>query len=333
MLRRRRRRFSLGWRLSPFGILLLIALVLVIAAICFPSPSVLTKPEKSPAQPELIIKKPNMISVYSDSDVIQMALEEYLVCVVAAEMPASYEPEALKAQAVAARTYTLYKKNNGGCSAHNGADICTNSSHCQAYITKKEMEINWGDEAKVNLEKIQTAVNETKGQVLLYQGEEIQVFYHASSGGQTENCENVYSQALPYLVGVKSDGEQDSRNFYGEVEVTADRFTAAMKKYSPSIQIDTDDIFSGIGKITRFDSGRVQSIKIGNETFTGREIREIFSLNSANFTINIADNITFSTIGFGHGVGMSQTGANAMAKQGASYAEILSHYYTGVTIE
>ena len=144
------------------------------------------------------------------SEIEEIDLEEYLVCVVAAEMPASFEPEALKAQAVAARTYTLYKTNNGGCSAHTGADICTQSSHCQAYITKENMIKNWGDNADIYLDKIQTAVLQTEGQILLYEGDEIEVFYHASSGGQTENCENVYSKALPYLVSVKSEGEQDS---------------------------------------------------------------------------------------------------------------------------
>ena len=261
---------------------------------------------------------------------IRDRLEEYLIGVVAAEMPASYDIEALKAQAVAARTYTMYKMNNGGCGAHKGADICTDSGHCQAYMSRDDMDKFWGDDADAYLSKITQAVNATSGQVLLYGGQEIQVFYHACSGGQTENCENVYSQALPYLVSVDSDGEEDYSKFYGEVTVGYDAFLDAMIDFSPSIRID--DVRTCIGDIVRFDSGRIESIEIGSETFTGREIRGIFSLNSANFTIYMDDGVTFETLGFGHGVGMSQTGANAMAQDGADYKQILTHYYTGVTI-
>ncbi len=143
----------------------------------------------------------------------------------------------------------------------------------------------------------------------------------------------VYSEALPYLVSVESNGEEEYSKFYGEVTVTPQEFVNAMKKYSPSIEIDTNDIASSIGKITRYDSGRVESIRIGNESFTGREVRTIFSLNSADFTIEVKNDITFSTVGFGHGVGMSQDGADAMAKKGFGYIDILKHYYTGVTIE
>ncbi len=328
MIKRRRK------RLSKQGVIFLLAIVFVLLTVIFSTTKNLPETEKIPTQPEITIEKSEIIHVYNEGEIIDMELEEYLVCVVAAEMPASFEPEALKAQAVAARTYTLYKKNHGGCSAHSGADICTDSSHCQAYIAKEQMREQWKDNTQMYLNKIQSAVEATKGQVLFYEGEEIQVFYHASSGGQTENCENVYSQALPYLVGVKSEGEQDSNNFYGEVSVTSKEFADVMRDYSPGIKIDTEDVSLCIGSITRFDSGRVQSIVIGSQTFTGREIREVFSLNSANFTINAEkDNIIFSTIGYGHGVGMSQTGANAMAKQGADYKQILAHYYTGVTIE
>jgi stage II sporulation protein D len=188
---------------------------------------------------------------------------------------------------------------------------------------------NWDGDAAVNTQKIVAAVNDTCGEMIYYDGDEIQVFFHASSGGHTENSENVYGQALPYLVSVDSDGEESSSHYYGELTVSRDEFITKMTAFSPSIRFDSDAL---IGSITRFNSGRVQSITVGSETFTGREIRGIFSLNSANFTIEEGSNITFSTIGFGHGVGMSQTGANAMAKNGADYMQILTHYFTGVTV-
>jgi stage II sporulation protein D len=167
--------------------------------------------------------------------------------------------------------------------------------------------------------------------MIYYDGEEIQVFFHASSGGRTENSENVYPEALPYLVSVNSEGEESSSRYYGEVEVGHSHFIKKMKAFSPSISFDGQAL---IGHIKRFSSGRVQSIEVGSETFTGREIREVFSLNSTNFSIkDDGDNIKFSTIGFGHGVGMSQTGANAMAKKGADYIDILTHYFTGVIVQ
>jgi stage II sporulation protein D len=276
-------------------------------------------------------KEDQSVSVYLDGKCVDMDLEEYLIRVVAAEMPASYVPEALKAQAIAARTYTLYRKHNGGCGAHAGADICADSSHCQAYMTDKEMDKAWGGNREKNLQKVTQAVSSTKGKELYYQGEEIQVFYFSSSGGMTENSENVYSKALPYLVSVSSEGEESYANYYGKVTVGYDEFVSRMKKFSPSIQLTGSA--ADIGEVMRFESGRVESIRVGNETFNGREIRQIFTLNSTNFTIETGDKITFSTVGYGHGVGMSQTGANEMAKKGADYIKILTHYYTGVNIK
>ena len=324
-------------RLSPEGMVLLAIVLFVLLAVIYPLVSVLTgrkqnaSPTVEPGSPELeILTRNTTVTVWLDGMITDMPLEEYLIGVVAAEMPASYEPEALKAQAVAARTYTLYKRDHGGCSAHPGADICTNSGHCQAYVTEEEMKKNWGGKKVEYLSKITDAVTSTSGQIIYYNGEEIQVFYHASSGGHTEDSENVYSQALPYLRSVDSEGEEDSSHYYGEITVSVSDFKKKMEAFSPGLSFDGVPL---TGDITRFESGRVESIEIGNQSFTGREIREVFSLNSANFTIDrSADGITFHTVGFGHGVGMSQTGANAMAKQGADYIEILTHYFSGVTV-
>jgi stage II sporulation protein D len=324
-------------RLSPEGVVLLAIVVFVLLAVVYPAVSILTH-RKNPDSPSVqpgaidmeIITQGIDINVWLDGTLTQMPLEEYLVGVVAAEMPASYEPEALKAQAVAARTYTLYKKDHGGCSAHKGADICTQSAHCQAYVTSQEMADNWGDKNQEYLAKIMAAVTATVGQVIYYNDEAIQVFYHASAGGRTENSENVYTKALPYLKSVESEGEEESSRYYGEVTVSLGDFKSRMQKFSPGLSFDGMPL---IGGIKRFDSGRVESIEVGSQAFTGREIRGVFSLNSANFTVAQTDtHITFHTVGFGHGVGMSQTGANAMAKNGAGYIEILTHYFSGVTV-
>jgi stage II sporulation protein D len=192
------------------------------------------------------------------------------------------------------------------------------------------MKTSWGGHYDEYLAKIEDAVYATRGQEIYYRGEEIQVFYHSSSGGMTEDCANVYAESLPYLVSVESVGEESYSNYYGKVTVSYGEFVNEMEAYSSSIRLSGSA--EDIGEIKRFESGRVESIKIGDETFTGREIRQIFGLNSTNFTIKCTDEITFSTVGFGHGVGMSQTGANEMAKNGADYNEILEHYFTGVTI-
>ncbi len=332
-IRRRYRR-----RLSREGVVVVGIIIFVLVIIIFPALFAKKQPADSPEDlvPEIEFSITSMkggsdeVCVWLDGTLKDMPLDEYVVGVVAAEMPASFESEALKAQAVAARTYTLYKKNHGGCSAHSGADICSDSTHCQAYMTADEMAAAWGADTKTNLEKIMSAVQETSGEMIYYEGEQIQVFFHASSGGRTENSENVYSKALPYLVSVESSGEENSSHYYGEVTVSRDDFIRRMKAFSASISFDKQKL---IGDIVRFESGRVQSIEVGNETFTGREIREIFGLNSTNFTINADQDITFSTIGFGHGVGMSQTGANAMAKEGYNYIDILMHYFRGVTVQ
>jgi stage II sporulation protein D len=195
------------------------------------------------------------------------------------------------------------------------------------------MQNNWKGNFEANLNKVKTAIAQTSGQRIYYDGEEIQAFYHACSGGWTEDCGNVYQESLPYLKSVESSGEEGYSHYYGRVSVTPQEFVDAMKEFSPSINIDAGGLETSIGDIKRFDSGRVESIKIGNEYFTGREVRGIFKLNSADFTVSVADEVIFDTVGFGHGVGMSQDGADAMAKRGANYIDILKHYYTGVTVK
>ena len=266
-----------------------------------------------------------------------MALEDYIVCVVAGEMPASYEKEALKAQAVAARTYTVSKirsAGGGGCNQGENADICTSSAHCQAFVDMETRKANWGADYAVYEQKIEEAVAETAGQILVYDGKPIEALYHASSGGKTEDVENVYSNALPYLKSVDSPGEGTMGSNSAEKKFTNEEFVQIFKEKYPEMELYAENLQGQITIVSRYESGRVETIKIGDKTFSGKDMRSILGLNSANFKIRLAaDSLTFETSGFGHGVGMSQAGANAMAQAGSSYDEILTHYYTGVEIK
>ena len=276
------------------------------------------------------------VAVYNHErgSVDNMDMDDYILCVVAGEMPASFHIEALKAQAISARTYTIYKSKHSGCTDTDKlADICTNSSHCQAYVSIEEMKENWGEDFQENYLKIKRAVDKTRGEVIVYSGDVIEVFYHASAGGMTEDSGHVFSAQRPYLVSVDSGGEQDSRNYYSEESFNYSQFIETLKSLDRDFEIDTDDIETQITKPIRYDTGRVDTIMIGNKTFQGTKIRKAFGLKSTNFDIDVdKDEIVFSCIGFGHGVGMSQNGANAMAKAGSGYIEILKHYFSGVDI-
>lgn len=275
------------------------------------------------------------VYVEKEKKVVTMDLEEYIICVVSAEMPVSYELEALKAQACAARTFAVSRMmQNGGCSKASGAQVCTSSNHCQAYISVEDMKKNWGSDYEIKCNKIKKAVSETKGQIITYQNKPISALYHSTSGGYTENSEDVFVTAKPYLRSVISEGEEPyAPRFYGQVKVSYKDFISKLKAFDKDIQITEENIETKIMDIKRTNTNRVEQLKIDDKAITGREFRGLFGLNSTNFKINFENkHVVFNTIGFGHGVGMSQTGANAMAKKGAKYGEILKHYYTGVSI-
>ncbi|MDP2892286.1 MAG: stage II sporulation protein D [Bacillota bacterium] len=277
----------------------------------------------------------NTVRVYdvSSSKLVEMDLEGYVLGVLAGEMPASYEMEALKAQAVAARTFTIEKMENGGCGKASGAQVCTDSTHCQAYCSEQERMKKWGASFDENEKKLRQAVEATRGEIMLYHDEPILALFHSSSGGITEDVENVFSQALPYLRSVKSEGEENEPRFSSNRIISKDEFKSTVKSRSGSARFEAGNAAAWIGDIVRFPSGRVKSIIIGGTSFTGREVRGMFELDSTNFDIAFKNgDVIFSTRGYGHGVGMSQTGADAMAKRGASYREILMHYYTGIEI-
>lgn len=266
-------------------------------------------------------------------EIEELPIDEYLYGVVSAEMPVKYDIEALKAQAVVARTYTIYQitHSNG---KHNNADICDNYACCQAWISKEDRLAKWDKpEAENNWQKIVNAVNSTQGKVITYNGEIIDAFFHSNSGGITETASNVWGgQNFPYLQSVETSGEDEYSQYNSEVEISKDELINKLKEKYPEIEINFEQ--NEEIKILEFtESGRVKKIKFGNVEIAGTEARTILGLKSTNFSFEIRDNsVIFFVKGYGHGVGMSQTGADSLAKQGSNYEEIIEHFYSNVEI-
>ncbi len=277
------------------------------------------------------------IRVY-DADaesVFETPLETYLIGVVAGEVPMRFADETIKAQAVAARTYTLKKLTafGGDPCGRGGADICTDSSHCQAYRTDGQLREGWGEGYEANLARLTSLIQATAGRAVTYEGEAIEAFFHSTSGGHTENSENAFSAALPYLRGVESPGEEAAPRFQGEKEFAKDDFVKKLNAEYKKAKLTAKKLEESIEILSRFESGRVNKIRIGGATVGGKDLRRLLGLDSANFIISFDKNsIIFSTKGFGHGVGMSQTGADYMARTGSTYEQIMAHYYTGTEL-
>lgn len=264
-------------------------------------------------------------------EVEEMTMAEYLWCVTAAEMPASFEQEALKAQAVTARTYTVWKMQAGEAD-HPEADVCTDINCCQAFLSREQAAANWGASAAAYSEKIRTAVAETDGQIITYDGQPIQAVFFSSAAGRTEDAVAVWGNSVPYLVGVDSPEGEGVPNYRTEVTLTAEEFRTAFLAQYPGADLSGPP--SGwFGGQTLTASGRVATIQVGGVTVKGTELRSLFSLRSTSFTVVPGeDSVSFQVVGYGHGVGMSQYGANALAQQGMTYDEILTWYYTGVEV-
>lgn len=248
-------------------------------------------------------------------------------------MPASFEIEALKAQAVVARTYTIYKIKSES-KKHENADICDSSSCCQAWISKEDRLAKWEENTRrENWNKIVQAVEQTKGKIITYNNEPINAFFHSNSGGTTETTVNVWGGTnYPYLQSVETSGEDTYTQYHSEVTLTKQTFIDKIKENHSNFEINFDE--ENCIQILEYTEGnRVKNIKIGNLELSGVEVRTLLGLKSANFKVTVeADNVKFEVIGYGHGVGMSQTGADSMAKSGSNYEEIIKHFYTGVEI-
>ena len=265
-------------------------------------------------------------------EIEEINFDVYLYGTVSAEMPASYEIEAIKAQAIVSRTYTLYQIINNN--KHDKADICDDYRCCQAWISKEDRLAKWDeDERESNWKKIQEAVDSTSGKIVTYNGEPINAFFHSNSGGTTEAVSNIWGEKdLPYLQSVETSGEESYKQYNSEVTLTRDELVDKIKSKYSDIKIDWND--KDCIKILEYtDSKRVKTIKLGNTEIAGTEVRSLLGLKSTKFTYKIVDDkIIFSVIGYGHGVGMSQTGADSMAKSGSDFKEIIKHFYTGVEV-
>lgn len=284
------------------------------------------------------------------NEIVKINLDDYIMGVIVGEMPVSYNLEALKAQAIVARTYTLNKILNSPGS-HENADMCDNINHCQAYKTKEYALSCWEDkEENEKWNKIKTAVLETSDMVITYNGTLINAFFHANSGGKTEDIANIWGhERIPYLISVDSDEDE----LLDKVKISyADVDKIMSEKYPNYIKLLTNTQMdwntnesnpelekeeygkSNLKILEKNSSGRVSKLQISNTVIEGTEARSLFGLRSTLFDIQFkGDGIIFETMGYGHGIGMSQEGANNMASKGANFEDIIKHYYSGVRIE
>lgn len=266
------------------------------------------------------------IKLTANGDIITVSSEDYIFGVVAAEMPALYDTQALKAQAVAAYTYACRKK----ATAQGDFDLTDNPETDQCYISRDTARERWGEKADEYTKKIESAVSAVSGQVLTYNRELALTAYHAISSGKTENCRDVWSKDIPYLVSVDSVGDKTAEKYLTTVAISADEVSTLMSQIGKT-DGDANNWFSDIKKT---DTGRIQSLKFCGSDTTGSAVAKALSLRSANFDISVSDNtFTFTVRGYGHGIGMSQNGADYMAKQGSSYEEILKWYYRGCELQ
>lgn len=280
-----------------------------------------------------------MIKVYfhEQKKIVTMSLEEYIKGVVAAEMPAEFELEALKAQAIAARTYavknmTMY--GGSGLADQPGADVSTDYRQSQAWLDEAKLRERWGSNYDRFWSKISQAVEETRGQVATYNGELIQAVFHSTSGERTASAKEVWGFDYPYLISVPCKWDQKSPRYHDKKEFS---LAEVEQLLGPETQV-VAAMQNGSGGATQIlnttESGRVGQVRIGSKVLSGADVREKLDLRSNNFSVEIKDGkMVFNTIGYGHGVGMCQYGANGMAKEGMDYRQIITTYYTGVALK
>lgn len=272
---------------------------------------------------------------FTSGQVTELAMQDYVTGAVLAEMPATYHEEALKAQAVAARTYAVRQREKQRLDPDEmlmGADISNDSTKFQAYFTPEQVKAFYGESYEKYYNIVSSAVEATEGEILVYGGEPIVAAFHSTSGGRTESAEVVWGSPMEYLVPVESVEDENSPVYYDEKIFTEDELSAHILKAYPDADFSNEpEKWIIIGD--RSTSGTVIELTAGGEILSGTEFRQLLGLRSANFETEYADGcFTVTTKGNGHGVGMSQYGANAMANEGADYREILMHYYTGAEI-
>jgi stage II sporulation protein D len=254
-------------------------------------------------------------------------LEDYVIGVVASEMPAEFEMEALKAQSLTARTYIVKQLlQPSEMKLPEGANVTDSILH-QVFRSKEELKKLWGADYEWKMERITKAVKETSGQILTYDGSPIEASFFSTSNGYTENSEDYWQNEIPYLKSVESPWDVDSPKFY-------DQKSLSVSEFQRKLNVTLPNDGKTIGPITNYTEGkRVAKVTINGKTLEGREVREKLDLKSSDFTWERkGDQVVVTTKGYGHGVGMSQYGANGMAKEGGTFKEIVNHYYQGITI-
>ena len=276
----------------------------------------ITEPSTQPSEGHFLLPV-----LMPDGTVEDMELEAYVTCAVLGEMPASFEAEALKAQAVVARTYALRRFSLQ--QKHEGGAVCTDYACCQAFCTAQEY-LSKGN-TQQDLDKISQAVSQTQSQVLKYDTQLIEATYFSCSGGRTEDAVAVWGQDIPYLRSVDSPGEEEAAHYIDTVTFTVSELEQAL---------ETDLEGNWLGAVSYTDGGGVDTITIGATEYKGTQLRQLLGLRSTAFVMTaVGDTVTVTTKGFGHRVGMSQYGADAMAVSGSTYDEILAYYYPGTDLE
>ena len=274
-----------------------------------------------------IFKDGEKIKVLVGDTICEYSIKDYVFGVVAAEMPALYSEEALKAQAVAAYTFVCYKKQTSQTDEY---DISANPETAQCFITRDEAKSRWGTNADEYEAKLNECIDAVQGEWMSYEGKPIFAAYHAISSGKTNSCADVWGNELPYLKSVESSGDSSATGFLSNVSFTTQELAEKMK----SVVSASGEGQTWFSNFVRTDSGYVKSVDVCGEKITGSQIRALLNLRSTNFEVEFKDGaFAFSVKGYGHGVGMSQTGADYLAKQGKNYKEILLHYYTGIGFE
>lgn len=323
-------------KILAFTVLLVLVVVIIIPTLIVGG---IHQTEPSLARQDKVSKGEDVfirVYMHEQGKIVEMNLEDYIVGVVAAEMPAEFELEALKSQAVAARTYAVKNMlifGGSGLATQPGADVSTDYKQSQAWFSEEKLKERWGANYERYWARISRAVGETRGLVVTYNGELINAVFHSTSGERTASAKEVWGFDYPYLISVPCPWDQKSPRYH-------DRKEFALSDIEQRLGAETQVVAavqSGTGVTQIIDttgSGRVDQIRIGSKVLSGLTVREKLDLRSTNFNVEVRDaKMIFTTTGYGHGVGLCQYGANGMAKAGQDYRQILTTYYTGVAIK
>lgn len=309
---------------------MIVLAVLIVAGLVVALPFMLVeRTPRSDDTEETMIR----VYLYEDGRTAEMTMTDYLIGAVAAEMPAAFAQEALCAQAVATRTYAAAHMKRYGGTGYRDADISTDHRLHQAYINEEKQREKWGADYDRYHEKICRAVRATAGEVMTYDGKLIRAFYHSMCGGHTASAQEVWDTPLPYLVSVECTWEQDAPRRLEEKKIPFTELAAILGQDAVTMATSADGA-DVVRIVNRTESGRADLVRIGGQNYAGTQLRTKLGLRSADFSAQAsADGIVFTTVGYGHGVGLCQYGAGGMAKEGYSYRDILRHYYRGINIE